>query len=183
MEPISVCEELAGTPSTQIPDDGGDQQREDHRISGAAADLKDQFDRQQAHHGERHRTRGGHDAEEIEHAGPQHRDLRRQAVRINDGGDGVGGVVEAVDELEAERDQQCNAQQHKRADRKRRRLRGADIAEEAVQRVADAKREQDGEDHRAADVRPRFEVWASGESGDGAMRHFGLALGCSTGPV
>ena len=50
IEPISVCELEAGrprVPGAEVPDDRGDQQREDHREAGAGADLEDQFDRQQ----------------------------------------------------------------------------------------------------------------------------------------
>ena len=35
-------------PGAEVPDDGSDQQREDHRETRAAADLKDQLHRQQA---------------------------------------------------------------------------------------------------------------------------------------
>jgi hypothetical protein len=47
MEPINACEELFGSPNAQVPrfQNGGDQQREDHGVTGAAADLQDQFDR------------------------------------------------------------------------------------------------------------------------------------------
>ena len=38
-------------------------------------------------------------------------------VGVDDRGDRVGGVVEAVDELEAERDQQRDAEQHERQPR------------------------------------------------------------------
>ena len=37
-------------------------------------------------------------------------------MSVDDGGDGVGGVVESVDELEAERDQQGDAQKHEGQD-------------------------------------------------------------------
>ena len=50
IEPISVCELEAGKPEppgAEIPDDRGDQQREDHREARAAADLQNQLDRQQ----------------------------------------------------------------------------------------------------------------------------------------
>ena len=58
----------------------------------------------------RNRAARDHDAEEIEHAGPDHRDRRGQRVGVDHRGDGVGGVVEAVDELEAERDQKGDEQ-------------------------------------------------------------------------
>ncbi len=39
------------------------------------------------------------------------REIRRHRVRVDYGGDRVGGVVEAVDELESQRDEQCDAEQ------------------------------------------------------------------------
>ena len=60
--------------------------------------------------------------EEKQHAGqvaesrPDHGDVGLERVGIDDRGDGVGGVVEAVDELEAERDQQRQGQQQIRPD-------------------------------------------------------------------
>ena len=54
---------------------------------------------------------GEQHAEEIEKARPDHGDMRRQRVGVDHGRDGVGGVVEAVDEFEAERDQQRDEQQ------------------------------------------------------------------------
>ena len=39
-------------------------------------------------------------------------------MRVDDGGDRVGRIVEAVDELEAKRNQQRDAEQNERADRK-----------------------------------------------------------------
>ena len=50
-------------------------------------------------------------AEEIEEARPDHGEFGRQRVGVDHGRDRVGGVVEAVDELEAERDQQRHAQE------------------------------------------------------------------------
>ena len=47
----------------------------------------------------------------FQQAGPDHGDVRLERVGVDDGGDGVGGVVEAVDELEAERDEQRDAEQ------------------------------------------------------------------------
>ena len=63
--------------------------------------------------------------------------------------------MEAVDELEPERDQQRDAQQHEGADRHRRSVRRVDVAQQPVQRVADADREQDKED----DGRSRRAAW------------------------
>ena len=80
-----------------------------------AADLQDQFDRQQRDDAERDRARGHENAEEIEEARPEHGDVCRQRVRVDHGRDGVGSVVEAVDEFEAERDQQRHAQEQEGA--------------------------------------------------------------------
>ena len=46
-------------------------------------------------------------------------ELRREGVRVDDGGDRIGGVVEAVDEFETERDQKRDSEQHERKDRRR----------------------------------------------------------------
>ena len=56
-------------------------------------------------------------AEEVEEARPHHGEFRRQRVGIDHGCDRVGGVVEAVDELEAERDQERDEQQQEGQDR------------------------------------------------------------------
>ena len=37
-----------------------------------------------------------------------------QRMGIDDRGDSVGGIVKSIDELKAERDQQCDAQQEER---------------------------------------------------------------------
>ena len=44
-------------PCAQVPYDGGDQQGEDHGVTGAGADLQNQFDRQQGDDGEGHSAR------------------------------------------------------------------------------------------------------------------------------
>ena len=58
-------------------------------------------------------------AQQIEHARPDDGDLRLQRAGVDDGRDGVGGVVEAVDEFKAERDQHRHAEQQERQDRGR----------------------------------------------------------------
>ena len=50
-------------------------------------------------------------AEQIPAAGPHHRDLGRQSMGVDDRRYGVGRVVEAVDEFEAERNQHRDAEQ------------------------------------------------------------------------
>ena len=59
-----------------------------------------------------HRAARLQHAEEIEQAGPHHRQLRRQRVGVDHRRHRVGGVVKPVDELEAERDEQRHAEQH-----------------------------------------------------------------------
>ena len=62
---------------------------------------------------------GKQHAGEVAKSRPCDRDVRLERVRIDDGRDGVGGVVEAVDELEAERNQQRADQHEVRPDRRR----------------------------------------------------------------
>ena len=57
--------------------------------------------------------RGEQHAEEIEEARPHHGEFGRQRMGVDHGCDRVGGVVEAVDEFKAERDQQRHEQQEK----------------------------------------------------------------------
>ena len=69
IEPINVCDDEAGMPSApraEVPDDGGDEQREDHGEAGAGADLQDQLDRQQRDDAEGDGAGRHHHAEEIE---------------------------------------------------------------------------------------------------------------------
>ena len=101
----------AEPPGAEVPDDRGDQQREHHGVAGAGPDLQDELDRQQRNDAECDRAARQQDAEQVEASRPDHRDLRLQRVGIDDGGHRVGGVVEAVDEFEAERDQHRDAEQ------------------------------------------------------------------------
>ena len=101
----------AEIPGSHVPDDGRDQQREHHGKARAAADLQDQLDRQQRHDAERDRAGRQQDAEQIEHAGPHHGNVGGKRAGVDHRGHRVGRVVEAVDEFEAERDQQCDKKQ------------------------------------------------------------------------
>ena len=101
----------AEAPGAEVPDDRRDQQREHHREAGVRADLQDQFDRQQRDDAEGDRAGRGQHAEEVEEARPDHREVGHQRMGVDDGRDRVGGVVEAVDEFEAERDQQRHGEQ------------------------------------------------------------------------
>ncbi len=98
-------------PGGEVPEDGRDEEGEDHGEAGACTDLEDELDRQQRDDGEGNGARTGEHADEVPEAGPDDGDVRLERVRVDDGGNGVGGVVEAVDELKAERDQQGNAEE------------------------------------------------------------------------
>jgi len=75
---------------------------------------------------------GGDGAKEVAKAAPSHGDVRLEGVGIDDRGYGVGGVVEAVHELEAQSDQQCDAQKDVRQGRT-----GSHLGEVASQIPAD----------------------------------------------
>ena len=117
MEPISVCELDEGRPKYQVP--------RFHRMAAissantmakpaplptcriSSTGSSDTIPKATAPVENKH-------AQEIESTGPDDREIRRHRIRVDYGGDGVCGVVEAVDELESQRDQQCNAQQYVR---------------------------------------------------------------------
>ena len=75
---------------------------------------------------------------------PDHttRQIGRHGVGVDDGRDRIGGVVETVDELEAERDQQRQTEQREGADGQRRRAGLADIGGEPIGHIGDAGGEQ-----------------------------------------
>jgi len=73
--------------------------------------LQNQFDRQQLQDAERDGAARGQHAEKIPRARPHHCKIGRERMRVDDGGDSVGGVVKAVDEFEPECDQQRDAEQ------------------------------------------------------------------------
>jgi hypothetical protein len=106
-------------PSRQIPQDRRQQQREDHREPARAADVQDKVDGQQRDDRIGHRAGRQHHPEKIAEPRPNHRERRRHRVRVDDGGDCVGGVVEAVDELEPQRDQQREREERERPARQR----------------------------------------------------------------
>src|SRR5712671_3617153 len=58
---------------------------------------------------EGHDSCRGDDAQEIEEAAPHHRNVRIEGMRINDGGHGVGGIVESVYEFKSQRHEQRQA--------------------------------------------------------------------------
>ena len=131
-------------PGEQVPKDGGDEQGEDHGEAGAGGDLEDELDREQRDDGKGDRARARDDADEVPDAGPGDGDMRLKRVGVDDGGDGVGCVVEAVDELKAESDQKCCAQKDIREDRSL--VDGREIARQGVDDVDDATDEQKAEE-------------------------------------
>jgi hypothetical protein len=85
-------------PGDEIPDDRAGEAREDHRegddgeVDHAAADgLRDGGAEEEGRH-------------EVEERRPGHGPAGREHPRRDHGGDRVGGVVEAVDEVEDQRD-------------------------------------------------------------------------------
>ncbi|MHC2524190.1 hypothetical protein ACVIEM_001275 [Rhizobium leguminosarum] len=99
----------AEIPGAQVPDDRGNQQRENHGKAGAGADLQDQFHRQQGQNAEGDGAARGQHAEEVEKAGPDDGEFRRHGTGVDHGGDGIGRIMETVDEFKAERDEQRKA--------------------------------------------------------------------------
>ena len=86
-------------------------------------------------------------ADEVHDAGVDDGDVRLERVGVDAGGDGVGGVVEAVDELEAEGDEERDAQQDEGKDR--RRVDDGEVGAEVGGDVDDADDQHDAEDDRA----------------------------------
>jgi hypothetical protein len=101
----------AAPPGGEVPEDGGDEESKDHRETGAGADLEDELDGQKADDGIGDCAGRQHDAEEVETAGVDNGDVGFERVGVDAGGDGVGGVVEAIDELEPEGDEESDAEQ------------------------------------------------------------------------
>jgi len=101
----------AAPPGGEVPEDGGDQEGEDHGEACAFADLEDELDGQQRDDGEGHGAGAEEDSGEVHDAGVDDGYVGLERVGVDAGGDGVGCVVEAVDELEAERDEQGETEQ------------------------------------------------------------------------
>ncbi|MCY1419545.1 hypothetical protein D9M71_351350 [compost metagenome] len=100
----------AEVPGAQVPGDGRGEQGEDHRQAVAGVHVYQQFDRQQVDDGIGHADAAEQHAEEVEQTGQDHRTVGRHGFGIDDGRHRVGGVMEAVDELEAEDEGQCQHQ-------------------------------------------------------------------------
>ena len=130
-------------PGGKVPQDGRDQQSEDHRKAGARADLQDELDRQQVDDGVGHQAGAEQHADEVHNAGVDNGDVRLQRVGVDAGGDGVGGVVEAVDELKAQRDEEREAQQQERQHRWR--VHQGEIGGKAMADVEQADEQHDRE--------------------------------------
>lgn len=113
MEPIRVWELEAGRPNHHVPrfQRIAAIRREDHGEAGALIDVENQFNRQQRQDGERDGAGRGEHADQVPDAGPDDGNLRLERVGVDDGGDGVGRVVESVDKLKAKGDDQGEAQQ------------------------------------------------------------------------
>ena len=139
-------------PGAEVPENRRDQQRKHHGEARTAADLQYQLDGQQGDDAERHRTAREQHAEEIEHPRIDHRHGRGERMGVNHGCDRIGGVVEAIDELEAERDEERDAEQEEREQREPVRHRPVDIGHQAVARIphADQQQGEEQQDRRAA---------------------------------
>ena len=112
------------------------------------ADLQDQFDRQQRDDAEGDRAGRNQHAEKIEAARPDHRDRRRQGMRVDHGRDRIGGIVEAVDELEAQRDHEREAEQDEGQHGGDRGPGRRDVAINAERREEQAQRDDDEKDQK-----------------------------------
>ncbi len=139
-------------PRAEIPQDRRDQQREHHREAGLAADLEDQFHRQQRDDPERHGSARHQHAEKVERARPHDCEVRRQRVRVDDRRNRVRRVVKAVHELEPQRDQQRDAEQEKRQISRRSHAGARDVVAETDRGVSEPTDEQreEQEDRAAA---------------------------------
>ena len=134
---------------------------ENHRVACAAAYLQDQFHGQQGNNAVSHRAGRRQHAQQVEQPGPDHREIGRQAVSIDDGGNRVGGVVKAVHELEAQGNQQRQAQQQERTNSQRGRPGRIHIGDDAADGEPEAKHDQANKDCNRRRLRFRFELRAA----------------------
>ena len=98
-------------PGAQIPNDGRDEQGENHGETRAGTDVDDQFHRQQRDDAESHGAGRGEHADEVPQTRPDHRLVRLQRMGIDHGRDSVGRIMETIDEFEAQGEQDGEAQQ------------------------------------------------------------------------
>jgi hypothetical protein len=89
--------------------------------------------------------------------------MRRQAVGVDNGCDRIRRVVKAVHELEPEGDQQSDPQQHERANGNRWRIGHVDIADQAIQDIANAHGQQNREDDHPGGVRLAIKTGTRGK--------------------
>ncbi len=139
----------AQPPRAEVPEDRRDQQRKHHGEARARSDLEDEFNRKQRDDAEGDGAARQQHADEVEEARPRHRDLRRQRMRVDDGRHRVGRVMEAVHELEAQRDEQRHAEEDVGQQARRHRAGCTDLAEQAVR----GKEEPPGEQRQERDDR------------------------------
>ncbi|MCY1441736.1 hypothetical protein D9M71_580680 [compost metagenome] len=100
-------------PGAQVPGDGCGEQREHHGQSVTGVHIDQQFYRQQVDDGIRHADPAQQHAEEVEHTGEEHRQVRRHGFGVDNGRHRVSGVMKAVDELEGEDKGQGEQEAHK----------------------------------------------------------------------
>src|SRR5882724_10061237 len=142
----------AEIPGPEVPNDRRDEQREHHREAGGTADLKDQLDRQQRDDPEGYGSARQQNAEEVETSRPDNSDLSWQKVRVDNCRHGVCSVMKAVDELEAESDQQRHEEEQERQKRRDSGAAGIDVCIEAVRDEEQASSEQAQKDHGGARI-------------------------------
>ena len=104
-------------PRADIPKDRRDEERKDHGKSGRRSDMNHEFRGQEIHDTEGHGTCRGEHPEKVKESRPDHRRNSGEGVRINHGGHRIGRVVEAVDELKAQREDQGQQEQRQRSRR------------------------------------------------------------------
>jgi hypothetical protein len=84
--------------------------------------------------------------------------------------DGVGGVVEAVHELEAEGDEQREAEQREGTDRQRRLAGGLHVRDQVEERVAEPSHQNEQEEADSSRMHPAVEIRAPWRAGFGRCR-------------
>jgi hypothetical protein len=137
----------AKIPGAEVPEDGGDEKGEHHREPGSGADLEDELDGQEGNDGEGHRAGRGEHAHKVAEARPDDSDVGVERVGIDDRGDGIGGVVEAVHELERQGNGQRGSEQDIRPDAPQGDV--AQVARNVEADVGQAADEGDEDDGRA----------------------------------
>jgi len=96
----------AEVPGAEVPGDSRGEQGEHHHQATPGVDVDQQFHRQQVDDGVGHPDAAEQHAEKVEDAGEDHCQVRRHRIGVDHCCHRVGGVVEAVDELETEDEEQ-----------------------------------------------------------------------------